>query len=153
MREKSNQASDLEQKTLSIRRVTRVGKGGRRFSFSVALAAGDRRGGVGVGVGKAADISLAMDKALKSARKNMLRLKLTERSSLPYDVEAKFASSRVRLAPAPGRGLVAGSSARIVLDLAGVRDASAKFFSKSKNKLNNARATMRALELICNYTN
>ena len=153
MREKSNQASDLEQKTLSIRRVTRVVKGGRRFSFSVALAAGDRRGGVGVGVGKAADISLAMDKALKSARKNMLRLKLTERSSLPYDAEAKFASSRVRLAPAPGRGLVAGSSARIVLDLAGVRDASAKFFSKSKNKLNNARATMRALELICNYTN
>lgn len=136
---------EFDQKTIDIRRVTRVVKGGRRFSFSAVIAAGDRAGRVGLGLGKAADVSQAIEKGFKDARKHLLRIGLTKEASLPYEARAKFTSSRVRLAPAPGRGLSAGSSARILLELAGVRDVSAKFLSRSKNKLNNARAVMSAL--------
>ncbi|MBX4216076.1 30S ribosomal protein S5 [Candidatus Parcubacteria bacterium] len=130
---------------IDIRRVTRVVAGGRRFSFSVALVAGDRKGAVGVGTGKAADTSLAIEKAMKSAKKNMVKLRLNQKQSLPHDVYAKFSSAKVFIMPNHGKGLVAGSSVRNVLDLAGVRDVSAKIFSGSKNKLNNARAAIKAL--------
>jgi small subunit ribosomal protein S5 len=76
----------------------------------------------------------------------MIKLRLTKAMSIPHETEAKLASARVMLMPAPGRGIVAGSSVRIVLDLAGVKDIGAKIFSRSKNKLNNARATIKALE-------
>jgi len=137
--------SEFDQKMIDIRRVTRVVRGGRRFSFSIVLVAGNRRGKVGVGVGKASDVSQAMDKAFRDAKKNMVELKLTKEFSLPHETFAKYASSKVTLRPAPGRGLAAGSSARVILNLAGVKDVSAKINSKSKNKLNNARATMEAL--------
>ncbi len=137
---------EYEQKTINIRRVTRVVKGGRRFSFSVLLAIGNRKGKVGLGVGKAADISLAIEKAFREAKKRLLTLTLTKESSIPHEVEAKFASSRVIIRPAPGRGIVAGSAMRIILDLAGIRAVSAKILSPSKSKLNNARATMEALK-------
>ena len=136
---------EYEQKMINIRRVTRVVKGGRRFSFSVLLAIGNRRGKVGLGVGKAADISLAIEKAFREAKKRLLTLTLTKTLSIPHEVEAKFASSRVIIRPAPGRGIVAGSAMRIILDLAGIRAVSAKILSPSKSKLNNARATMQAL--------
>ena len=137
--------SEFEQKMIDIRRVTRVVRGGRRFSFSIVLVAGNRRGKVGVGVGKASDVSQAMDKAFRDAKKNMLELKLTKEFSIPHETFAKYASSKITLRPARGRGLAAGSSARVILNLAGVKDVSAKINSKSKNKLNNARATMKAL--------
>ncbi len=137
---------EFDQKTIGIRRVTRVVKGGRRFSFAATVAIGDRQGRVGLGVGKAADVALSLDKAVKDAKKNLLKLKLTKESSVPHELSAKFASSKLWLNPAPGRGLTAGSSARIILELAGVRNVTAKFFSKSKNKLNNARVTMVALK-------
>lgn len=136
---------EFDQKTIDIRRVTRVVKGGRRFSFSAVIAAGDRAGRVGLGVGKASDVAQAIEKGFKDARKHLLRIGLTKEFSLPHEIRAKFTSSRVRLAPAPGRGLSAGSSARIILELVGARDISAKFLSRSKNKLNNARAVMSAL--------
>ncbi|MEK9167969.1 MAG: 30S ribosomal protein S5 [Patescibacteria group bacterium] len=137
---------EFDQKMIDIRRVTRVVSGGRRFNFSVAVVAGDRNGRVGVGTGKAGDTSLAIEKAFRSAKKNMIKLRLTKAMSIPHETEAKLASARVMLMPAPGRGIVAGSSVRIVLDLAGVKDIGAKIFSRSKNKLNNARATIKALE-------
>ncbi len=140
--------SEFEQKILDIRRVTRVVRGGRRFSFSLVLVAGNRRGKVGVGVGKAGDVSQAMEKAFRDAKKNMLNLKLTKEFSIPHETEAKYSSSRITLRPARGRGVAAGSSARVILNLAGVKDVSAKVTSKSKNKLNNARATMKALEAL-----
>lgn len=136
---------EFEQGTVAVRRVTRVVRGGRRFSFSVVLAAGNRRGKIGLGVGKAADIASAMDKAMNAAKKKMLNLRLSENFSLPHEVLVKYASARLFLKPAPGRGLAAGSAARIILNLAGVKDVSAKVLSKSKNKLNIARATMKAL--------
>ena len=92
-----------------------------------------------------ADISLAIEKAFREAKKRLLTLTLTKTLSIPHEVEAKFASSRVIIRPAPGRGIVAGSAMRIILDLAGIRAVSAKILSPSKSKLNNARATMQAL--------
>lgn len=137
---------EFEQKVIDIRRVTRVVSGGRRFSFSVALVAGNRKGSVGVGIGKSSDTSSAIEKATRNAKKNMIKLKLNKHMSIPHEVEAKFASTRVLIKPSPGKGLVAGSSVRNVLDLGGVKDVSSKLFSRSKNKLNNARAAIEALK-------
>jgi small subunit ribosomal protein S5 len=125
-----------------------VVSGGRRFSLSVALVAGDRNGRIGLGTGKAMDTQVAIEKALKAAKRNMFTLKLSKQKSLPHDVEAKFKSSTVMLMPNKGRGLIAGSSARTILALAGVNNVTAKFYSGTKNKLNNARATMKALQTI-----
>ncbi|MEX0918392.1 MAG: 30S ribosomal protein S5 [Candidatus Paceibacterota bacterium] len=138
---------DFEHKVIDVRRVTRVVSGGRRFSFSVVVVAGDRKGKIGVGIGKASDTALAIDKALNDARKNMIKLTLTDNSSIPHEAEVKYNASRLRLSPSPGRGLVAGSSARVVFDLAGLNDLNAKFSSRTKNKLNNARAAIKALRI------
>src|SRR3989344_5215102 len=136
---------EFEQKILSIRRVTRVVAGGRRFSFSVALVAGDKKGGVGLGLGKAGDTSLAINKALRNAKKNMVRVKLTKTMSIPHEVKAKFSSAQVMLMPNRGRGLVAGSVVRDIIKLAGIKDITGKILSSTKNKLNNAKAVMEAL--------
>ncbi len=138
--------AEFEQKMIDVRRVTRVVSGGRRFSFSVALVVGDRKGHVGFGIGKSTDTSAAIDKAYKQATKKMVTLRLNKNFSIPYDVKAKFNTSKITLMPNKGRGLIAGSSARTVLALAGVKDITAKFNSGSKNKLNNAKVTMEALK-------
>lgn len=137
---------EFEQKIVSIRRVTRVMAGGRRFSFSVSMVIGDKKGRVGVGVGKAGDTQLAIEKAARNAKKNMITVPMNKDSHIPHDVHTKYASSEVMIMPAPGRGLVAGSSVRTVLELAGVKDVTAKIFSRSKNKLNNAKAAVEALK-------
>lgn len=139
---------EFDQKIVSIRRVTRVVAGGRRFSFSVSLVAGDKKGSVGFGMGKAGDTALAINKALRLAKKNMVTLKLNKNMSLPYEIKAKFGSSSVLLMPNKGRGLVAGSVVRDILSLAGVKDVTAKIHSGTKNKLNNSKAVMEALKPI-----
>lgn len=139
---------EFDQKIVSIRRVTRVMAGGRRFSFSVSMVIGDKKGKVGVGIGKAGDTQLAIEKAVRNAKKNMITVPMDKDHHLPHDVHTKYASSEVMIIPAAGRGLVAGSSVRTVLELAGVRDVTAKLLSRSKNKLNNARATVEALKLL-----
>lgn len=136
---------EYDQKLLSIRRVARVVAGGRRFSFSVAIAIGNKQGKVGVGTGKAGDTSLAIEKAFGNARKNLVTMHLTDSKSIPHEVSAKYASSRVLIQPAPGRGLMSGSSVRSVLELAGITDVTTKLFSRTKNPLNNARVTIKAL--------
>ncbi len=137
---------EFDSKIVSIRRVTRVVAGGRRFSFSVALVAGDRKGRVGVGTGKASDTALAIEKAMRSAKKNMVRIRLTEDKCIPHNTEAKYCSSNIILIPAKGRGIAAGSAVRVVLEFAGIKDVTGKILSRSKNQLNNARATIKALE-------
>jgi small subunit ribosomal protein S5 len=137
--------SEFDQKIISIRRVTRVTSGGRRFAFSVAMVIGDKKGKVGVGIGKAGDTQLAIEKATRDAKKNLLVVPMNKDQHIPHDVHTKYASSEVMIMPAPGRGLVAGSSVRTVLELAGVKDVTAKIFSRSKNKLNNAKAAIEAL--------
>lgn len=137
---------EFDQKIVSLRRVTRVMAGGRRFSFSVALVAGNRKGKVGVGQGKAADTSLAIEKAFRDAKKNMITVNTTKKMSIPHDVEAKYAASRVKIMPAPGKGILAGSSVRTVLELAGLREIGAKLLSRSKNSTNNAYVAIKALK-------
>ncbi len=137
---------EFDQKIVSIRRVTRVMAGGRRFSFSVSMVIGDKKGKVGVGIGKAGDTQLAIEKSVRDAKKNMIVVPMSKEGNIPHDVHVKYASSEVMIMPAPGRGLVAGSSVRTVLELAGVKDVTAKIFSRSKNKLNNARAAVEALK-------
>jgi len=139
---------EFDSKTISIRRVTRVVSGGRRFTLSVALVAGDRNGRIGLGTGKALDTQVAIEKALKAAKRNMITIKLSKTKSLSHDISAKFKSSDVMIMPNKGRGLIAGSSARTILALAGLNNVTAKFYSGTKNKLNNARATMKALEQV-----
>ena|SRR3990167_10496682 len=137
---------EFDQKIISLRRVTRVMGGGRRFSFSVGLVAGNRKGMVGVGQGKAGDTPLAIEKALRDAKNNMITINTTSNMSIPHEVEAKFNASRVKLMRAPGKGILAGSSARVVLELAGLKEVGAKFLSRSKNTTNNAYATIKALK-------
>lgn len=141
---------EFDNKIISVRRVTRVVAGGRRFSFSIAMVIGDKKGRVGVGLGKAADTPIAIDKATQSAKKNMITVHLNKRSSINHPVSAKYSSAKVSIMPAPGKGVVAGSATRVVLELAGVKEVSSKIFSRSKNKLNIARATIKALQTLKN---
>jgi small subunit ribosomal protein S5 len=136
---------EFDQKIVSIRRVTRVVTGGRRFSFSVGIVIGDRRGRVGVGLGKAGDTPVAIDKAVRDAKKNMIKVNMTKSGSIPHEVSSKYSSSRVTIMRAPGKGILAGSSVRTVLEFAGIKEVSAKIFSRSKNKINNAKAAIKAL--------
>ncbi len=137
--------SEYAQKLIGIRRVARVMAGGRRFNFSVAIVLGDKKGMVGVGLGKAADTALAIEKATRDAKSNMIKVTLTKNRSIKHNVSSKYCASSVEVRPSPGRGLVAGSSVRTVLELAGVSDVTAKLLSRSKNSVNNARAAVEAL--------
>ncbi len=140
--------SEFDQKLIGIRRVARVMAGGRRFNFSVGIVIGDKKGRVGVGLGKAIDTQLAIEKATRSAKKNMISLELTKNRSIKHDVFGKYCASAVEIRPAPGRGLVAGSSVRTVLELAGVSDVTAKLLTRSKNQVNNARVAIEALRSV-----
>ena len=140
--------SEFAQKLIGIRRVARVMAGGRRFNFSAALVLGDKKGRVGVGLGKAADTALAIEKATRDAKNSMITLNLTKTRSIGHNVEAKFCASRVEIRPSSGRGLVAGSSVRTVLELAGITDVTAKILSRSHNPVNNARAAIEALKRV-----
>jgi len=136
---------EFDQKMIDIRRVTRVSAGGRRFSFAVAVVIGDRKGKVGVGTGKGTDTSLAVEKAVRDAKNNLITVPLTKSGSIPHAVVSKYCSARVEMKPALGKGVVAGSSVRDVVVLAGITDINAKLRSGTKNKLNNAQAAIKAL--------
>lgn len=137
---------EFDNKIIDIRRVTRVVAGGRRFSFSIAMVLGDRKGRVGVGLGKSTDTPLAIEKAMRDGKKSMIKVALDKNQSIAHPVEAKYSSARVVLRPSPGKGVVAGSAARTILELAGIKAVSSKILSRSKNKLNIAKATIKALE-------
>ena len=137
--------SEFDNKIINIRRVTRVAAGGRRFNFSVAIVIGNHKGQVGVGLGKAGDTAAAIDKATRDAKKNLVTINTTKTMSIPHEVSTKYSSARLVIMPANGRGVTAGSAARIVIELAGLKDVTAKILSGSKNKLNIARAAVQAL--------
>ena len=138
--------SEFDQVTIEVRRVARVMAGGRRFSFSVTIVIGDRKGRVGVGLGKGADTALAIDKAVRDAKRHLFTVPLTKSGSIAHDVSATYSSTVLTIVPSPGRGLVAGSAMRTVLELAGVKDVVGKILTRTKNKLTMARATVAALK-------
>ncbi|MFZ2769986.1 MAG: 30S ribosomal protein S5 [Minisyncoccia bacterium] len=137
---------EFDQKIVSLRRVTRVTSGGRRFAFSVCVVAGNKKGMVGVGQGKASDTPLAIEKAFRDARKNMITVNTTKNMSIPHEINAKYAASVVKIMQAPGKGILAGSSVRTVLELAGLKEISSKLLSRSKNSVNNAYVAIAALK-------
>jgi len=138
---------EFEQKLLDLARVTRVVKGGRRFSFRATMVIGNKKGRVGVGVGKGTDVSNAIGKAVNNAKKEMINV-VIENGTIPYDVRIKSGSAKIMLKPAKkGRGIVAGGAVRAVVDLVGISDIVSKSLGTS-NKLNVARATIEALKEI-----
>jgi len=136
---------EFDQKMVSIRRVTRVVAGGRRMTFAVAIAIGDKKGSIGLGTGKGGDTAVAIAKALRQAKKNMFKIKTTKEMSIPHEVSAKFGSSKLTIMPNRGKGLVSGSTVRDILILGGIKNVTAKLHSGSKNKLNNARVAYKTL--------
>ena len=139
---------EYEDQVLDLRRVTRVTAGGKRFRFRATVVIGNGKGKVGVGIGKGPDVQKAIEKAKTQARKDIISLKLKD-NTIPHQVEAKFSAARVLIKPAaPGHGLMAGGSPRVVLKLAGVKDATAKCVGRTKNKLTNALAAIEALKKI-----
>lgn len=145
-RRRERPKSEFDQRILGIRRVTRVSSGGRRFSFSVTIVIGDHKGKIGVGLGKAGDTALAIEKAVKDAKRNMITIRTTPGMSIPHIVEAKYSSAMVKIMPAPGRGIIAGSALRDIIELAGLKDINGKIISGSKNKLNISKAVIKAFE-------
>lgn len=146
-KEKNEQVKNLlEDKVISIGRVTKVTKGGRHFRFSAAVAVGNRKGLVGIGTGKANEVPEAIKKALQAANKNVVKISLIDNRTIPHEATAKVGRSVVLLKPAKeGRGIIAGGAARAVLELAGVKDIVAKSLG-SNTQINVAKATLEALE-------
>lgn len=146
---RSNIKSDFDEQVLDIRRVTRVVAGGKRFRFRATVVLGNKKGKVGVGIGKGADVSESIAKAKNDARKNLITVTLFDNRTIAHEIEAKFRSARVRLKPAVnGHGLIAGGSVRAVVSLAGIKDITAKCLGRTTNKLTNALATIEALKSI-----
>ncbi len=136
---------DMEQRILEVARVTRVMAGGKRMSFRVCVAIGDRKGSVGVGLGKGADVTIAINKAVNRAKKTMFKV-ITVNDTIPHAVVRKMGASRIMLKPAKtGRGIIAGGVTRVILELSGIKNITSKMLG-SKSKINNARCTIQALK-------
>jgi len=136
---------EFDQHILDLARVTRVTKGGKQMSFRACVLIGDRNGRVAFGIDKGKDVQIAVEKAVNQAKKDIIRIPL-KNQTIPHRVEAKFKAARIMLKPAPvGSGIIAGGATRIVLEMAGVPNASAKTLSKTNNKITNVKATFKAL--------
>jgi len=138
--------SEFDSKLLSLDRVTRVTGGGKKLRFRACMILGNKRGKIGLGIAKGKDVSQAMEKAEKNAKKNMIEIPFIE-DSIPHEIQAKFEASIVLLRPQKkGKGIIAGGPVRVICNLAGIKNISSKILSRSKNKINNAQATMKALQ-------
>jgi len=140
-----SEEKEFDQVNLDLARVTRVTKGGKRMRFRAAVVIGDRKGRVGFGIAKGSDVSLAVNKAARHAKKNVFKVTL-EGTTIPHWIKAKENAAKILLKPAPsGSGIIAGGAMRVVLELAGVPDVVGKMLG-ANNKINNARATITALK-------
>jgi len=147
--QRKSKKSEFEEKVLEIKRVTRVTAGGKRLSFRAVVVIGNKKGKVGLGMGKGLDVAQAVEKAKKQAEKSVFEIELKDERTLPVEIEAKYSAAKIRLKPAkPNHGLIAGGAARIVLSLAGIKDVSAKILGRTTNRLTNALATIKALKKI-----
>jgi len=137
---------EFESKLLDLARVVRVAAGGRRFRFRAVVVTGNKEGKVGVGVAKGQDVAQAVEKATRLAKKNLIEVPIVG-DTIPHEVISKFGPAKVLLKPQKkGRGLVAGGTVRIICQLAGIKNISSKILGRTGNKLNNARATINALQ-------
>ncbi len=139
--------SEFEERIVQIDRVSRVQKGGRRFRFRATVVVGDRKGRVGLGVAKGADVQTAIRKSVEDAKKHVINVTIF-RQSIPFSLVTRFAGAKLLLRPArPGTGIIAGGAVRPVIELSGITNILAKSLG-SDNRINNAKATMTALEKI-----
>lgn len=138
---------EFEEEVLQVDRVTRVVKGGRRLSFRVTVIIGNRKGKVAIGIGKANEVSIAVQKGVSQAKKNIIQVPMVK-ESIPHEVWVKFKATKLLMIPAsPGTGIKAGSSTRKILELAGVKNILSKRFG-SGNRINLAKATINGLEML-----
>ena len=138
---------EFEQKLLDVRRTARMVAGGRRFGFRAVVVIGNKKGKVSIGVAKGSNVTIAVDKAVKQAKKYLIDIPLTEIKTIPHQVEAKYGAARVFLKPTrKGRGIIAGGTIRVICVLGGIENITAKIIGRTNNKLNNSRATISALQ-------
>lgn len=145
--EDKKEEKKFEERVLLVRRVSKKTPGGNYITFSALVAVGDKKGRVGVGIGRSLEVPPAIQKAINYAKKHLIEVPITNKT-LPHEVSLKFKAAKILLKPAPeGTGLKVGSVARVILDLAGVENASGKII-KSRNQIANTYAVMKALELL-----
>ena len=148
---REQEKSEFDRNILDLARVTRVTKGGKQMSFRACVVLGDHNGQVGMGLDKGKDVQIAVDKAVRQARKNMIFVPIIH-DTIPHAVSKKLKAARVVIMPAPtGSGVIAGGAVRVILGLAGVPNVSAKLLSKTKNKVSVAKVTIEALQGFKNY--
>lgn len=136
--------SEFDKRTIAVRRVTKVVKGGKKMHFSVTMVIGDKKGRVGVGAGKAADVTMATDKAYQNAKKHLVTISVVD-GTIPHEIWGKFGRSSVLLMPAPeGTGVDAGGPVRAIADLVGIKNIVSKSYG-SRNKINVINATLNGL--------
>ena len=138
--------SEFDSRVLDIARVTRVTRGGKRFSFRATVAVGNGKGKVGIGVAQGRDVAQSIQKATNRARKNIIEVPI-KKTTIPHQVQFKYNSAVVMLKPMPpGSGVKAGGSVRVIAKLAGIENITAKLIERTSNKINIARATIGALK-------
>ena len=148
MQKQTNEAKnkEFEELVVEVKSVTKVTKGGRNRRFSAIVVIGDRKGKVGIGTGKSKEIPVAVSKAIKEAEKNLVHVNLVDGRTISHEVTGVCGAAKVLIRPAKaGRGIIAGGAARIVLELAGVKDVVSKSLG-SNTQINTAKATIKALE-------
>jgi len=149
---RSKEPSEFDSKLLDLSRVTRVTKGGKQMRFRAVMIVGDKIKRVGVGVAKGLDVQQAVEKSTRLAKKNMIEIPIIN-ETIPHEVYAKSGAAKVLLRPQrKGRGLVAGGTVRVICSLGGIKNISSKVLGGTRNKLNNALATISALKKIKHAT-